>query len=189
LRGGVEVDFFSRSDIQALMKLFTLGLLINFLSSVMAIAGPISYPKDEPAFTVSFPEAKDEAKIAGKENKLIWWSKAGYNVIISPSKATSSDDMKAAATAAITAHVTGMGSKEVKASEPTEKDGKIFVTADCQQEWEGKMQPYSATAVIFEAGGKYFQLVSLSKADLSKQREADIAAIVATIKPAKDDDD
>jgi hypothetical protein len=82
-----------------------------------------------------------------------------------------------------------MGSKEVKASEPTEKDGKIFVTADCQQEWDGKTQPYSATAVIFEAGGKYFQLVSLSKAEASKQREADIASIVSPIKPAKDADE
>ena len=170
------------------MKLPALSLLIIFLSSIMATAAPISYPKDEAAFTVSFPEAKDEAKIAGKENKLIWWSKEGYSVIISPSKATSSDDMKAAATAAITAHATGMGSKDVKASEPTEKEGKIFVTADCQQEWDGKMQPYSATAVIFEAGGKYFQLVSLSKPEASKQREADIASIVATIKPAKDDE-
>ena len=171
------------------MKLSAVGFSLIFLSSVLASAAPISYPKDEPAFTVSFPEAKDEAKIAGKENKLIWWSKEGYNVIISPSKATSSDDMKAAATAAVTAHATGLGSKEVKASEPNEKGGKIFVTADCQQEWEGKMQPYSATAVIFEAGGKYFQLVSLSKAEASKQREADIASIVATIKPANDDDE
>jgi hypothetical protein len=171
------------------MKLSALGLLIIFLSSVFATAAPISYPKDEPAFTVSFPEAKDEAKIAGKENKLIWWSKEGYSVIISPAKATSSEEMKAAATAAITAYVTGMGSKEVKASEPTEKEGKIFVTADCQQEWDGKMQLYSATAVIFQAGGKYFQLVSLSKADMSKQREADIASIVSSIKPTKDDDE
>lgn len=171
------------------MKLPAVGFSLILLSSVIANAASVSYPKDEPAFTVSFPEAKDEAKIAGKENKLIWWSKEGYSVIISPSKATSSDDMKAAATAAITAHVTGMGSKQVKAAEPTEKEGKIFVTADCQQEWDGKMQPYSATCVIFEAGGKYFQLVSLSKADASKQREADIASIVATIKPAKDDDE
>jgi hypothetical protein len=171
------------------MKLPAIGFSLIFLSSVLANAAPIGYPKDEPAFTVSFPEAKDEAKIAGKENKLIWWSKEGYSVIISPSKATSSDDMKAAATAAITAHVTGMGSKDVKASEPTEKEGKIFVTADCQQEWDGKMQPYSATAVIFEAGGKYFQLVSLSKPDISKQRDADVASIVASIKPAKDDDE
>jgi hypothetical protein len=171
------------------MKLPAVGLFIIFLSCAMASAAPISYPKDEPAFTVSFPEGREEAKIAGKENKLIWWSKEGYNVIISPSKATSTDDMKAAATAAITAHATGMGSKDVKASEPTEKDGKIFVTADCQQEWDGKMQPYSATAVIFEAGGKYFQLVSLSKPEASKQREADIASIVATIKPDKDADE
>jgi hypothetical protein len=171
------------------MKLPVVVFSLLLLSSLIASAAPVSYPKDEPAFTVSFPEAKDEAKIAGKENKLIWWSKEGYSVIISPSKATSSDDMKAAATAAITAYVTGMGSKDVKASEPTEKDDKIFVTADCQQEWEGKMQPYSATAVIFEAGGKYFQLVSLSKADASKQREADIASIVSSIKPTKDADD
>ena len=170
-------------------KLSAASLFIIFLSSVLATATPISYPKEESAFTVSFPEGKDEAKIAGKENKLIWWSKEGYSVVISPSKVTSNDEMKAAATAAVTAYTTGMGSKEVKASEPTEKDGKIFVTADCQQEWDGKMQPYSATAVIFEAGGKYFQLVSLSKAEASKQREADIAAIVATIKPAKDDDE
>jgi hypothetical protein len=171
------------------MKLPAVGFSLILLSCLIANAAPISYPKDEPAFTVSFPEAKDEAKIAGKENKLIWWSKEGYSVIISPSKATSSDDMKAAATAAITAYVTGMGSKEVKASEPTEKDEKIFVTADCQQEWDGKMQAYKATAVIFEAGGKYFQLVSLSKAEASKQREADIAAIVSSIKPTKDADD
>ena len=171
------------------MKFFAVALSFALLSTLAVNAAPIGYPKDEPAFTVSFPESKDEAKIAGKENKLIWWSKEGYSVIISPAKATSSDDMKAAATAAVTAHVTGMGSKDVKPSEPTEKDGKVFVTADCQQEWEGKMQPYSATAVIFEAGGKYFQLVSLSKADASKQREADIASIVASIKPAKDSDD
>ena len=171
------------------MKFPAIGFSLLFLSTLIANAAPVSYPKDEAAFTVSFPDGKEEAKIAGKENKLIWWSKEGYSVIISPSKATSSDDMKAAATAAITAHVTGMGSKEVKASEPTEKDDKIFVTADCQQEWDGKMQPYSATAVIFEAGGKYFQLVSLSKADASKQREADIASIVASIKPAKDADE
>lgn len=171
------------------MKLPAIGLFIIFVSSLMATAAPISYPKDEPAFTVSFPDGKEEAKIAGKENKLIWWSKEGYSVIISPSKATSTDDMKGAATAAVTAHATGMGSKDVKAAEPTEKDGKIFVTADCQQEWEGKMQPYSATAVIFEAGGKYFQLVSLSKPEASKQRDADIASIVATIKPEKDSDE
>lgn len=171
------------------MKLPAVGLSLILLSGVIANAAPVSYPKEEPAFTVSFPEGKEEAKIAGKENKLIWWSKEGYSAIISPSKATSSDDMKAAATAAITAYVTGMGSKEVKASEPTEKDDKIFVTADCQQEWDGKMQPYSATAVIFEAGGKYFQLVSLSKADASKQREADIASIVSSIKPTKDADE
>jgi hypothetical protein len=171
------------------MKLPTVGLSIVFLSSLIVNAAPISYPKDEPAFTVSFPESKNEAKIAGKENKLIWFSKDGYGVIISPSKATSSDDVKAAATEAITTYVTGMGSKEVKPAEPTEKDGKIFVTADCQQEWDGKMQPYSATAVIFEAGGKYFQLLSLSKAEMAKQREADIASIVASIKPAKDSDE
>jgi hypothetical protein len=171
------------------MKLFGLGLSLILLSNLTAAAAPISYPKDEPAFSVSFPESKNEAKIGGKENKLIWFSKDGYGVIISPSKATSSDDMKAAATEAITTYVTGMGSKEVKPSEPTEKEGKVFVTADCQQEWDGKMQPYSATAVIFEAGGKYFQLVSLSKADMAKQREADIASIVASIQAAKDADE
>ena len=171
------------------MKLPAAGLFIIFLSSVIAAAAPISYPKDEPAFTVSFPEGKEEAKIAGKENKLIWWSKEGYSVVISPSKATTSEEMKTAATAAITSYATGMGSKDVKAAEPTEKEGKIFVTADCQQEWDGKMQPYSATAVIFEAGGSYFQLVSLSKPEASKQRDADIASIVATIKAAKDSDE
>jgi hypothetical protein len=171
------------------MKIPAACLFIIFLSSAMAAAAPISYPKDEPAFTVSFPEGKEEAKIAGKENKLIWWSKEGYSVVISPSKATTADEMKTAATAAITSYATGMGSKDVKASEPTEKEGKVFVTADCQQEWDGKMQPYSATAVIFEAGGKYFQLVSLSKPEASKQREADIASIVATIKAAKDSDE
>jgi hypothetical protein len=167
------------------MKLPVVTLSLVLLLTVMANAAPISYPNDEPAFTVSFPESKSEAKIGGKENKLIWFSKDGYSVIISPSKATSADDMKTAATEAITAHVTGMGSKEVKAAAPTEQDGRVFVTADCQQEWDGKMQPYSATAVIFEAGGKYFQLVSLSKAEASKQREADVASIVASIKPTK----
>lgn len=171
------------------MKLCAVAFSLALFSTLIANAAPISYPKDEPAFTVSFPESKDEAKIAGKENKLIWWSKEGYSVIIFPAKATSTDDMKAAATAAVTAHATGMGSKDVKPSEPVEKDGRIFVTADCQQEWDGKMQPYSATAVIFEAGGKYFQLVSLSKPEASKQREADIASIVASIKPTKDSDE
>ena len=171
------------------MKLPVICFSLVLLSNLVVAAAPIEYPKDEPAFTVSFPEGKEEAKIAGKENKLIWWSKQGYSVIISPSKATSSDDMKAAATAAITAYVTGMGSKEIKAADPVEKDGKVFVTADCQQEWDGKMQPYSATAVIFEAGGKYFQAVSLSKSEASKQREADVASIVESIKPAKDSDE
>ncbi|HVF70081.1 MAG TPA: hypothetical protein VM940_00550 [Chthoniobacterales bacterium] len=171
------------------MKLLLFGLFMTCAAAVSVAGDAIGYPKDEPAFTVSFPEGREPAKIAGKENKLIWWSKEGYNVVISPSKATSSDDMKAAATAAVTAHATGMGSKDIKASEPTEKDEKIFVTAECQQEWDGKLQPYSATAVVFEAGGSYFQLVSLSKADASKKREADITSIVASIKAAKDSDD
>jgi hypothetical protein len=96
--------------------------------------------------------------------------------------------MKAAGTAAITSHVTNMGSKDVKVSEPTEREGKIYVTAAGHLDWEGKMRAYAATAVIFEAGGNYFELFSLSKSEESKQREADIASIVAAIKPAKDSD-
>lgn len=171
------------------MKLSFTYLSLLLLSTVIAGAAPIEYPKDEAAFTVSFPEGREEAKIAGKENKLIWWSKVGYNVIISPSKATSAEEMKKAASDAVTAHATGMNAKEIKAGEPTEKDGKVFVTADCKQEWDGKMESFSATAVVFEAGGKYFQLVSLSKADVAKQRDADIAEIVASIKPAGDSEE
>ena len=171
------------------MKSLYLSFLVACVAGVALAGSPISYPKDEPAFSVSFPDGKEEARIAGKESKLIWWSKVGYNVIISPAKATSADDMKKAATDAVTAHATGMNAKEIKAAEPTEKDGKVFVTADCKQEWDGKMEPYSATAVVFEAGGKYFQLVSLSKADVAKQREADVAAIAASIKPAGDSDE
>jgi hypothetical protein len=168
----------------ARMKKSFLTFLVACVGGVVLAGTPISYPKEEAAFTVSFPEGKEEARIAGKENKLIWWSKVGYNVLVSPSKATSAEEMKKAAVDAVTAHATGMSAKEIKAGEPTEKDGKVFVTAECKQEWDGKMESFSATAVVFEAGGKYFQLVSLSKADVAKQRDADIAEIVASIKPA-----
>ena len=170
------------------MKLPALGLFIIFLLSVVATAAPISYPNDEPAFTVSFPEGKEEAKIVGKYGDLLWWSKEGFGVFITPSKATTHDEMKAAATEAITSRITDTGSKDAKVSEPTEKEGKIYVTATGHLEWEGKTRAYAATDVIFEARGKYFELYSLSIPEESKQREAYIASILGTIKPVKDSD-
>ena len=53
------------------MKKSFLTFLVACVGGVVLAGTPISYPKEEAAFTVSFPEGKEEAKIAGKENKLI----------------------------------------------------------------------------------------------------------------------
>ncbi len=162
--------------------------LLNLLAalavgSVTVGAAEVAYPKEGPAFSITFPEGEI---VTGKTGNLVWFAKDGYRLVVRPSTATSKAEMKTAAVDALKWHVNDSKMQELKTGEPLEKDGMIFLSGDCKYistDPAEKPTPYAGNAVIFEAGGKFFQLTNLAPPATAEAHKPDFQTIVKSIMP------
>jgi hypothetical protein len=166
-------------------RLFALTIIAVALSLRAVSAGEVGYPKASPSFTFNVPEKWTCAE--GKTGTMGCFAPEGFRLVIKPSKATSKAEFKTAVADALNGQVTDAGAKDFKAGAIEEKGDKIIGHGECKfvsSDAKEAPTPYALTAIVFEAGGKIFQLTNTAPPATLAQHEAELKAIVDSIKPA-----
>ncbi len=156
-----------------------IGLL---LSAVSLRAAALDFPKDEPAFSITFPETWKTSFLA--KDRLMAQPKNGTNVrcFLMPVEKVN-DEAKARAAVPTVAESTatkeGIDFASLTVSEPLKEldtDNGITIFA---QEWRGKNR--KGDEVFAADTDDYYSIVFVASAEADKATEADQAAIVESI--------